>query len=91
VIAGLVSEFCISLYISKEKNKMAGLEKSNLPEIWRKPTESIPGSGSCVEVGLKDNYAYIRDSKNPQNGAMKYAQDKFANFTNGIKEGIFDL
>lgn len=69
----------------EEGNRMGRpLEKHDLP-AFRRATGS---NFSCVEVGFKDNNAFIRDSRNKNNGAMKVEQKAFSNFTDAIKKGV---
>ncbi|MDJ0904109.1 MAG: DUF397 domain-containing protein [Xenococcus sp. MO_188.B8] len=44
----------------------------------------------CVEVGIKDGFFAIRDSKNPNNGLLVFNKEEWVAFIKGVKRGEFD-
>lgn len=50
--------------------------------IWRKSSYSGGASGNCVEVAFapSDRVVGIRDSKNPQGGALVVTRDQWRAF-----------
>ncbi|HEX9537030.1 MAG TPA: DUF397 domain-containing protein [Streptosporangiaceae bacterium] len=57
---------------------------------WRKSSYS-GNTGNCVEVAVTESVVGVRDSKNPDGGALAFAPDEWLAFTTGIKDGDFDL
>ncbi|WP_329578879.1 DUF397 domain-containing protein [Kitasatospora sp. NBC_01250] len=56
---------------------------------WRKSTHSDNG-GQCIEVA--DGFPGVmpvRDSKNPEGGALVFGADAFASFVTEVKAGTF--
>ena len=58
------------------------------PIVWR--TSSFCQSGECVEVGAVDGMVFLRDSKTPQVGPLRYTADEFRSFVRAIVAGEFD-
>jgi len=56
---------------------------------WRKSSYSN-GGGECVEVAdLDDGTRALRDSKNPDDGALIFDRKAWTSFVAGIKSGQF--
>ncbi|RZS37450.1 uncharacterized protein DUF397 [Herbihabitans rhizosphaerae] len=52
---------------------------------WRKSSRSSEGSGvNCVEVALADPAIAVRDSKNPNAGALVLPHGGWASFLRGV-------
>jgi hypothetical protein len=59
---------------------------------WRKSSYSGNGGGSCVEVASNlPGIVAVRDSKNPTGPSLAFADERWSEFTEGIKHGEFDL
>ncbi|WP_280235571.1 DUF397 domain-containing protein [Nocardia cyriacigeorgica] len=57
---------------------------------WFKSSHS-DASTECVEVAFLDaNLVGVRDSKNPDGGALVFGPDEWATFTTGVAGGKFD-
>lgn len=48
-------------------------------------------AGACVEVGIKDGYIVVRDSKNPEQGLLVFNKSEWEAFIKGVKKCEFDL
>jgi hypothetical protein len=58
---------------------------------WRKSSYSNGNGGNCVEVANLDSGGrVVRDSKNPNGGALMFTGTEWAAFTAGIRAGEFD-
>lgn len=54
--------------------------------LWRKSSRSSTGGGQCVEVASNlPGIVAVRDSKNPDGGALVVTPDAFATFTAYIR------
>jgi hypothetical protein len=51
---------------------------------------SFCGANECIEVAADDGAIMIRDSKNPDSGALRYSKAEWLAFVTGIKAGEFD-
>lgn len=58
---------------------------------WHRSTAS-GASGNCVEVAFTggDN-VYVRDSKDPDGGVLRFTSDEWRAFVNGVRQGEFDV
>jgi hypothetical protein len=64
--------------------------RENPPERWRKSARSGL-TANCVEVALGDDDAVrMRDSKNPEAGALCFARQTFLAFLTDVKSGRYD-
>jgi hypothetical protein len=58
---------------------------------WQKSSYSGSSGGQCVEAARNlPGVVAIRDSKNPDGGALVVEAEAFAAFTAAIKNGDFD-
>ena len=60
--------------------------------IWRKSSYSGGGTtNDCVEVafGLSDDVTYMRDSKDPDGGVIKFASTGWTGLLQAVSEGKF--
>jgi hypothetical protein len=59
---------------------------------WFKSTRS-GANGNCVEAAFLDagEAVAVRDSKNPESGALTFTRAEWAAFLDGAKDGEFDL
>jgi hypothetical protein len=58
------------------------------PPTWRKA--SFCQTGECVEVLGQDGMIVLRDSKQPDDGILRYTAEEWRSFVQGIKAGEFD-
>jgi Domain of unknown function (DUF397) len=59
---------------------------------WRKASYSGNGGGSCVEVGIGvPGKVAVRDSKDREGPMLTVSARTWSQFTEGIKQGKFDL
>lgn len=63
---------------------------SDLPVRWRKSSHSETGS-ECVELGTTPHWTAIRDSKNPDGGALMFTGTTWAGFRAIVKAGTVDM
>jgi Domain of unknown function (DUF397). len=54
--------------------------------VWRKSTRSS-GSGNCVEIAELGDLVAIRDSKDPNGGALVFTLDAWQTFVHAVKVG----
>ncbi len=60
--------------------------------IWRKANRSTGANTGCVEVaGNLPGVTAVRDSKNPQAGALILNRSAFGTFLNDLKSGRYDI
>jgi len=59
--------------------------------VWRKSSRSGSQGGNCVEVATMSAEATaLRDSKNPENGAIVISATAWRNFLESVKLAEFD-
>ncbi|HTP17452.1 MAG TPA: DUF397 domain-containing protein [Streptosporangiaceae bacterium] len=59
---------------------------------WFKSSYSGGNGGNCVEVARNlPGIVAVRDSKNPDGGALIFTRDEWRAFTAGVRDGEFDL
>jgi hypothetical protein len=58
---------------------------------WRKSSYSGSTGGQCVEVAELPGVVAVRDSKDPEGGALVFAPEAFSALTEGIRSGAFNL
>lgn len=56
---------------------------------WRK--SSFSANGACIEWRCAENYVYVRDSKDPSGGVLKFTCPEWRAFVAGVKAGEADL
>lgn len=56
---------------------------------WRKSTYTTVNE--CVEVAFVDGVVAVRDSKDPTGPTLVFTEGEWRAFTQGSKEGQFDL
>ncbi|MEU3166997.1 DUF397 domain-containing protein [Streptosporangium sp. NPDC006930] len=57
---------------------------------WHK--SSLSGEGaSCVETAFVGNHVAVRDTKNRDGGTLVFPRIQWTTFTQGIKNGDFDI
>lgn len=54
---------------------------------WRKSSYSGSNAGNCVEVAQLPGIVAVRDSKDPEGGALIFPPDTWRGFVAGLKEG----
>ncbi|MBW8484237.1 DUF397 domain-containing protein [Actinomadura parmotrematis] len=54
--------------------------------IWRKASRSGENGGDCIEVAAVPGSVAVRDSKEPEGGALLLGRTSFRRFANAIKE-----
>ena len=60
--------------------------------VWHKSTFSNGSGGNCVEVASNlPSIVLVRDSKNREGAVLAVSDRMWAEFTQGIKHGEFDL
>jgi hypothetical protein len=59
------------------------------PATWRKSSFSN-SQAACVEVADLGDGRAVRDSKNPNGGALVFTSAAWSAFTAGVKSGEFD-
>lgn len=58
---------------------------------WFKSRYSDNSSNNCVECRIIDGLGvFVRDSKNPDMPALRFAAEEWLPFLNGVKAGEFD-
>lgn len=66
------------------------MELSNA--IWRKSSYSSGNGGQCVEVARNlPGVVAVRDSKDPEGGALVFTPEEWRAFIGGAKRGQLDL
>lgn len=61
-----------------------------LTEQWVKSTRS-GASGDCVEARLLEGVVEVRDSKDPNGPALKFAPSEWNAFQGGMADGEFAI
>jgi len=56
--------------------------------VWRKST--FCANGACVEVAFDGDLVALRDSKNPNLGAIQVTRGQWTDFVRGIQAQEFD-
>ncbi|HEX6468817.1 MAG TPA: DUF397 domain-containing protein, partial [Streptosporangiaceae bacterium] len=59
--------------------------------VWRKSSHSGDSGGNCVEVAHVDAARLVRDSKDPDGGAVRLDGRAWAALVTRIKQGGLDL
>lgn len=59
-------------------------------EDWYRSSFCNPCCGNCVEVRASGPDIEVRDSKNPEAGALTFTEDEWTAFVAGVKAGEFD-
>jgi len=60
--------------------------------VWRKSSYSGSNGGQCVEVASNlPAVVAVRDSKNPEGGALVLGRESWAEFLAAAQSGEFDL
>jgi hypothetical protein len=68
-----------------------GLNEVDLARVnWKKSTRSN-GSGDCVEIAELPDGVAVRDSKNPNDGVLRFTRREWRAFIHGAKDGEFDI
>lgn len=55
--------------------------------VWRKSSYSGNNGGACVEVAEFPGAVAVRDSKDPEGGALAFPAEAWRSFILGIREG----
>lgn len=55
---------------------------------WRKSSAS--GDQGCVEVARDREEIWVRDSKNPRGGVLRFTKEEWTAFLSGVRRGEFD-
>ncbi len=53
--------------------------------LWHKSSYSGPNGGGCVEVAALPDTIMVRDSKNAEGPALRFAPDAWRAFTDSLK------
>ncbi|GAA4595759.1 hypothetical protein GCM10023194_66110 [Planotetraspora phitsanulokensis] len=48
-------------------------------------------SGNCVEVAVDTDAVFLRDSKDPGSGGLRYSHREWQNFVIAAKAGVYDM
>lgn len=60
------------------------------PELTFRKSSFSQAGGECVEVAAAPNGDhYIRDSKNPTSGTLRFTAREWSTFTRGVRNGEF--
>jgi hypothetical protein len=65
-----------------------GKGSASTEPVWRKA--SCCFSGECVEVGPVDGMILVRDSKHPEEGALRFSADAWRSFVRDVRSGRYD-
>jgi len=57
---------------------------------WRKSIRSSANGGNCVELARTQSAMFVRDSKNPNSGTLKFTPGTFSALLTDIKSGKYD-
>ena len=64
-------------------------DTTNCVEVgWRK--SSYSSTTDCVEVDNRENYVFVRDSKDPDGPELAFTRSEWEAFIQGVKAGEFD-
>ncbi len=74
----------------KSSRSNASRECVEVAAVWRKSSRS-PNGGNCVEIVPAARAVAVRDSKNPDGGALAVPAHQWAAFAGRVKNGTFDL
>lgn len=56
---------------------------------WRKSSRSAC-DGGCVEIASLAAEVYVRDSKDPRGAHLRFSEDRWLTFLEGVRSGEFD-
>lgn len=57
---------------------------------WHKSSRSGANGGNCVELARTKGAMFVRDSKNPNSGTLKFTPGTFSALLTDIKSGKYD-
>lgn len=57
---------------------------------WRKSSHSGGNGGDCVEITAYNDGVAIRNSNDPESGALAFTGPEFRAFVAGVRDGEFD-
>ena len=63
------------------------IDSVNAEPVWRK--SSFCFSGECIEVA-RDAIVLVRDSKHPDDGALRFSTGTWRSFVSDVRAGRFD-
>ena len=56
-----------------------------IPIMWRKSTRSLGGSNECVEVAIRDDFVFVRDSRDPTGPILIFEHQSWVKFIDAIR------
>lgn len=56
--------------------------------VWHR--SSSCADSACVEVAATDTWIYLRDTKKPDDGVLRFTRTEWADFYRGTRLGEFD-
>lgn len=57
--------------------------------VWKKSSRSGGNGGQCVELAVTDEHGGVRDSKNPEGGALLISRTQLNEFLTAVRHGAF--
>ncbi|MCW2912089.1 MAG: hypothetical protein JWN52_157 [Actinomycetia bacterium] len=79
---------CVEVAVVWRKSSHSGDNGGQCVEVavlWRKSSHSGDNGGDCVEVASLVGTVAVRDSKNPDGGALLFSRETFRRFTDDLK------
>jgi len=58
---------------------------------WRKSSRSMSGESNCVEIAVVDGEVWMRDSKSPDNGVIRFTPESWTSFIDAVKADLLPV
>jgi hypothetical protein len=66
------------------------VDAGNLTDLRWVKARGSQGMGMCIEIADRKGDIFVRDSKDPSAGALRFSRAEFGAFVEGCRQGEFD-